>query len=62
MDNLPLPTVRRWQRDCREAVQDQDTPKCPNCQCHLGVREAMYNLSGIDEWLCDNACCPGGNL
>jgi hypothetical protein len=61
MDNLPLPTVKQWQRDCREAAQDQATPKCPGCGGCLGIREAMYNESGTDEWLCDSACCPGGN-
>jgi hypothetical protein len=51
-----LPTVRQWLRDCRDDP-DQATPKCPSCGCYLGVREAMFNESGIDEWLCDNACC-----
>jgi hypothetical protein len=52
-----LPTVRQWLRDCRETAQDPATPKCPGCGCHFTIREAMYNESGIDEWLCDNACC-----
>jgi hypothetical protein len=52
-----FPTVRQWQRDCRETTQDQATPKCPNCGCHLGIRPAMFNESGTDEWECDNACC-----
>jgi len=51
-----FPTVRQWLRDCRDEPY-QATPKCPSCGCHLGVREAMFNESGIDEWLCDNACC-----
>jgi hypothetical protein len=51
-----IPTVRQWQRDARDDP-DQETPKCPACGHHLGVREAMYNPSGTDEWLCDNACC-----
>lgn len=51
-----FPTVRQWLRDCRDDP-DQATPKCPGCGCHLGIREAMFNQSGIDEWLCDNACC-----
>jgi len=53
-----FPTVRQWQRDAMDDP-DQATPKCPICQCHLGIREAMYNPSGIDEWECDNACCDG---
>ncbi len=59
MSDLPtsaFPTVRRWRLDCNESGTDQATPKCPICQCRLGIREAMYNESGIDEWLCDNAC------
>jgi len=48
--------VRRWRRDCREAAQDQATPKCPGCGRRLGIREAMFCESGTDEWECDNAC------
>ena len=51
-----FPTVKRWRRDCRDDP-DQATPKCPICGCHFGIREAMFNESGTDEWLCDNACC-----
>jgi hypothetical protein len=54
-----FPTVRQWQRDARDDP-DQATPKCPGCGHRLGVREAMYNPSGIDEWECDNACCDNG--
>jgi hypothetical protein len=56
---MMVPTVRQWQRDCNESGTDQATPKCPLCGRCLGVREAMYNPSGTDEWLCDNACCDG---
>jgi len=56
---IACPTVRQWLRDCRETTQDQATPKCPVCGHNLGIREAMYNPSGTDEWECDNACCDG---
>lgn len=48
-----LPTVKQWLRD----HPDQATPNCPSCGRPLGIRLAVFNVSGIDLWSCDEGLC-----
>jgi len=48
----PFPTVQQWRRNSLYDL-DGETPLCPSCGSPLGIREAMYNVSGIDQWTCD---------
>lgn len=58
VERAGFPTVDRWRREEEPALAE--TPKCPSCGVHLGIRLAMWNVSGRDEWLCDNACNGNG--
>jgi hypothetical protein len=54
-----FPSVAEWRRECFELAEDFATPKCPSCGRHFGIRAAMYNVSGIDLWICDEGLCNG---
>lgn len=51
----PFPTVEQWRRD----EPDGAMPKCPSCGWRLGIRLAVWNASGRDEWICDINACNG---
>lgn len=48
-----LPSVEQWERE----NPDGATPLCPICGRHLGIRPALFNISGIALWICDEGMC-----
>lgn len=43
-----LPTLRSWELD-----PDAATPRCPTCNCYLGLRRAEFSNYGKPTWVCD---------
>lgn len=54
-DPVCFPTVAEW----RAYEPDGVTPDCPSCGQPFLIRPAWKNVSGIEEWVCEEGLCNG---